>query len=76
MYLRFLKTLNINVDFPDAVGPDIIAVQGDKNGIEVILVGFLYQQLGNWIKDMPQQIKLLGNMCQSEWESSTSTLGE
>ena len=39
------------------------------------LIDMLYFNC-NWIKDMPQQIKLLGNMCQSEWESSTSTLGE
>ena len=39
------------------------------------LVGMLYFDC-NWIKDMPQHIKLLGNMCQSDDERSTSTLGE
>ena len=39
------------------------------------LIDMLYFNC-NWIKDMPQQIKLMGNMCQSDWGSSTPTQGE
>ena len=30
------------MDFPDAVGPDIIAVHGDVNGKEVIVIAWFF----------------------------------
>ena len=38
---RLCSILNIKVDFPDAVGPDVIAVHGDVNGKEVIELGYI-----------------------------------
>ena len=39
---RLCSVLNIKVDFPDPVGPDIIAVHGAVNGKEFIVLSAFY----------------------------------
>ena len=39
------------------------------------LVDMLYFNC-DWLKDIPKQIKLMGNMCQTELESSSARVGE